>query len=90
MPFSDGNELKDLVDLQALVEGGANLESALADAEKKEAGADPAMLAWLLSELRIGQEAILPGGVNPERVLAFRDALVPRLRALAFLRMQRP
>lgn len=82
-------EIKDLVDLQALLDGGEDLGRALADAEKKEAGADPATLAWLLSELRIGPEARLPGGVDLARLIAFRDALVPRLRALAFERASR-
>jgi hypothetical protein len=83
------SEIKDVVDLEALVEAGADLEGALTDAQKKEAGADPATLAWILSELSIGAEAILPGGIAPARLLAFRDALVPRLRAIAFARTQR-
>jgi hypothetical protein len=82
------SEIKDVVDLMALVEAGADLDRALTDAEKKEAGADPATLAWILSELTIGPEARLPGGIEPARVLAFRDALVPKLRAIAFERTQ--
>jgi hypothetical protein len=80
------SEIKDLLDLQALIEGGADLDRALADAEKKEAGADPATLAWILSELSVGPSAILPGGADATRLVAFRDALVPRLRAMAFER----
>jgi predicted nucleotidyltransferase component of viral defense system len=83
------NEVKDLVDLRALLDAGADLKAALRDAEKKEAGADPATLAWLLSELRIGSEAILPGEVDPNDLIAFRDVLVPRLRAIAYERARR-
>jgi hypothetical protein len=80
------SEIKDLLDLQALIEGGADLDRAFADAEKKEAGADPATLAWILSELSVGPSAILPGGADATRLVAFRDTLVPRLRAMAFER----
>ncbi len=83
------NEIRDLVDLRVLLEAGADLERAFADAEKKDAGADPATVAWVLGELTIGPEAILPGGVVPERLIAFRDDLVVRLRELAYERARR-
>jgi hypothetical protein len=83
------SEIKDVVDLRALLEAGADLERALDDAQKKEAGADPATLAWILGELTIGPEVILPGGVTPSELLSFRDELVPRLRAIAFDRARR-
>lgn len=82
-------EIKDLVDLQALLDAGLDLDRAFTDAERKEAGADPATLAFVLSELSIAPAAILPGGVEPTKLLAFRDTLVPRLRALAFERARR-
>ncbi len=83
------SEIKDLVDVKRLVEAGVDLDRAFTDAETKEAGADPATLAWLLSELSIGPHARLPGGVEPGDLIAFRDDLVPRLRALAFERARR-
>jgi hypothetical protein len=83
------SEIKDLVDLAALVDAGIDLDRAFTDAEKKEAGADPATLAWILGELSIAPDARLPGGVDPAQLLAFRDALLPRLRGLAFARARR-
>lgn len=83
------SEIKDFVDLHALIGAGMSLDQAFADAEMKDAGADPATLAWILSELTIGAEAILPGGVDPATLIAFRDALIPKLRALAFRRVRR-
>jgi predicted nucleotidyltransferase component of viral defense system len=83
------SEPKDLVDLRELVNAGVDLERAFADAEKKDAGADPATLAWILEEVRISPHAALPGGVDPAALAAFRDALLPRLRALAFARVRR-
>lgn len=46
-------------------------------------GVDPATLAWALGEITIGERAALPGGVDPKRIAAFRDALVRKLRAKA-------
>jgi len=77
-------EIKDLVDLEQLLAHGQDLERALLDAAKKDAGVDPATLAWLLEQVSIGPEAALPGGVDPAHIAAFRDELTRRLRALAF------
>jgi hypothetical protein len=77
-------EIKDLVDLEQLLAHGQDLPRALADAAKKDAGVDPAMLAWLLDQITIGPEARLPGGADPARIVAFRDGLTRQLRALAF------
>ncbi|MBL8719892.1 MAG: nucleotidyl transferase AbiEii/AbiGii toxin family protein [Myxococcales bacterium] len=76
-------EIRDLVDLQALLSSGCSLDDALADAAIKDGGAEPATLAWILSQLSIGPDAKLPGDVRPEALLAFRDDLVGRLRKLA-------
>jgi len=80
------SEIKDLVDVREVLNAGVDLEQALEDAQKKDGGVDPATIAWLLSQLTIGHDARLPGGVAPDALLEFRDALVPRLRALAFQR----
>ena len=45
----DRIEARDLVDLQLLLSSGLLLKDALADAQRKHAGADPATLAWTLS-----------------------------------------
>lgn len=83
------SEIKDLVDLRVLLETGTSLAQALADAEIKEAGAEPATLAWVLDELRIAPEAPLPGGTDAVALDEFRRQLVKQLRALAFDRARR-
>jgi len=80
------SEVKDLLDLKSLREAGVDLDRALVDAERKDGGVDPATLAWILEQLSIGPEAILPGGIAPADLLAFRDDLVRVLRATAFER----
>lgn len=78
------SEIKDLVDLSALLAAGQSLEQGLEDAAKKDAGVEPATLAWLLSELTISPEARLPAGIDPRAIDAVRQDLVRRLRAIAF------
>lgn len=77
------SELRDLVDLERLLAAGQSLEQALEDAGKKDAGVDPAIVAWTLSQLRIGPEAKLPAGADPVSLESFRAALVNRLRRVA-------
>jgi hypothetical protein len=82
------SEIKDLVDLEALVNAGIHLEQAFADARKKDGSADPATLAWVLDQISIGPDAALPGGADPGRLLAFRDEFTEQLRAMAFAQAQ--
>jgi hypothetical protein len=74
-------EIRDLVDLRALLSHGADLPTALADAERKDGGVSSATLAWILDGIRIGADAVLPG-VTAADLDAFRLDLVQRLRAL--------
>lgn len=77
------SEIRDLVDLRALLEAGHDLSAAISDAQTKDAGADAATLAWLLDQLVIGPDARIPGEVDPFALARFRDDLVVRLRVLA-------
>lgn len=79
-------EIRDLVDLRALLLAGADLDQALADAASKDGGVDAATLAWLLDQLRIGPEAGIPGGVSALELEEFRIALVRDLRRRALPR----
>lgn len=76
-------EIRDLVDLRAILERGLELRAVLADAERKDGGMSAAALAWVLDSLRIGSEAELPGGVSAGELERFRSDLVRRLRDLA-------
>jgi hypothetical protein len=83
------SQIRDLVDLQALLGSGIALENALDDAAKKDASADPLTLAWVLDQIRIGPEALLPGGADPVALEHFRIDLVAKLKALALTRAAR-
>lgn len=82
-------EIKDLVDLQVLLTHGIELGAAVLDAEKKDAGADPATIAWVVSQIKIGPDALLPGNADPIELDRFRTELVERLQVLAYERTGR-
>jgi hypothetical protein len=77
------SEIRDLVDLRAILLRGLDLASVLRDAERKDAGVSAATLAWVLDSVRIGEDAALPGGGDPTDLERFRVDLVRQLRALA-------
>jgi hypothetical protein len=74
---------RDLVDLFALLDLGQELELVLADARAKDAAADPATLAWVLSQWRLGPQTPTPAGVSLDDIERMRADLVERLMRLA-------
>lgn len=77
-------ELRDLVDVRALEQAGFSLEDALASGAKKDAGLTPAQLAWVLSEITIGDDARLPGEVSVPELQRYLKDLTARLSRLGF------
>jgi len=75
-------EVRDLIDLRAMLARGVELQAALADAERKDGGVSAATLAWILDQVVIGADAKLPG-VSGRELDAFRRDLVKTLRAMA-------
>jgi hypothetical protein len=66
-----------------LERAGHRVEEALADAARKDGGCTPATLAWLLSEVRIPDDAVLPADVRAGDLRAWLTELVSRLRRAA-------
>ncbi len=77
------SEIRDLVDVRALEGLGLSLPEALAAGQRKDGGLTPAQLAWVLSQITIGDEASLPGGVAPADLRDYLRSLVDRLVRLA-------
>lgn len=75
-------ELRDLVDVRALERAGHRVEDALAPAARKDAGLTAGQLAWVLSEVAIGDDAE-PPGVSARELRDYVDDLVRRLTRLA-------
>lgn len=78
------SEPRDLVDVHALERAGFRIEDALPLAQRKDGGLTPATLAWVLSEIQIGDDARIPGGVSVPELRAFIADLITRLTRLAY------
>lgn len=73
------SELRDLIDIQALLAKGGDLERALADASVKDGGFSALTLGWTLQAWKVaevGREAGLAQAAELER---FRDELLARV-----------
>lgn len=76
-------ELRDLIDVKALLEAGGDLTRALADAPRKDAGFSPLTLAWVLQGLDLQTLARFAnlGPAETEALAGFVRSLVERLVA---------
>jgi Nucleotidyl transferase AbiEii toxin, Type IV TA system len=77
-------EERDLVDLLFIERQGLRVEDGLRAAQEKDGGCTPAALAWVLAEVSIPDDAILPAGVTAEELRGFVADLIVRLRRAAF------
>ncbi len=77
-------EPRDLVDVAALERAGYRVEDALELAQEKDRGLTPAQLAWVLSEVSIGDDARIPGGMSVAALRTYLGDLLQRLSRLAF------
>jgi hypothetical protein len=58
------SEIRDLLDVRALEMAGYRMEDALAAAASKDSGLTPAQLAWVLTQIEVGDKLRPPGGVS--------------------------
>ena len=79
------SEVRDLADLKALLDAGGDLQAALRDAPKKDAGFSPLTLAWVLKDYdpRPAVKALGWDARQAEEVLSFRQWLIEQLTASA-------
>ena len=71
------SELRDLIDIEALVRSGENLETAIADAPRRDSGFSPLTLAWVLRDFDVRAQA--PSAAAAERLDDFRKWLIDQL-----------
>ncbi len=76
-------EIRDVVDILSLERSGLRIEDALDLAVRKDSGLTPAMLAWILSQIEISNDATIPGGFSVAEIRTFIDDLQTRFRRLA-------
>ncbi len=77
------SEIRDLVDVKALLDTGGDLPAALGDAPKKDSGFSPLTLAWVLKDYdpRPAARALGWSTAQTEELLSFKRWLLDRLTA---------
>ena len=77
------SELRDLIDVKALLEAGEDFASALRDAPQKDAGFSALTLAWVLHgfDVRLAAGTLGVGDDDADSLVEFRDQLIERLTA---------
>jgi hypothetical protein len=77
------SEIRDLADVEALLDAGGDLESALRDAPMKDAGFSPLTLAWVLKSYdpRPAARALGWSDADTQAIVAFRVWLLDRVTA---------
>ncbi len=78
------SEIRDLVDVRALEMAGYAIEDTLEAARLKDTGLTAAQLGWVLSQIKMGDDLIAPGGVSVEELRRYLDDLIARLSRMAF------
>ncbi len=76
-------EVRDLVDVRALEQSGLSIERALEAGQRKDGGLTPGQLAWVLSQISIGDDAEIPGGGAAPELARYLLDLIDRLTVLA-------
>lgn len=76
-------EERDLIDVMLLERHGLRIEDALDVAFQKDGGCTPATLAWLLSEVKLGDSLSVDAGIRADELREWLDSLIVRLRAVA-------
>jgi hypothetical protein len=75
------SELRDLVDVEALVVHGLSLENAIASAPRKDGGFSPLTIAWVLQNFDVPSLAAATNitDEDSERINRFRVRLIDQL-----------
>ena len=78
------SEIRDLVDVRELEKAGFDLQNALAAAQKKDTGLTPAQLAWVLDQIKLGDNLTPPGNISVMELREYLLNLTSRLKRHAF------
>jgi hypothetical protein len=77
-------EPRDLVDVYAIERAGHPMDAALSLAREKDGGLTPAQLAWVLTQITIGDGAKIPGNIPAAELRTYVSELCSRLTRLAY------
>ena len=78
------SEIRDLIDVRQLENAGFSLKNAFQVAAKKDTGLSPAQLAWVLNQIKFGDDAQLPIDISVDELRDYLNDLIDRLKQLAY------
>jgi predicted nucleotidyltransferase component of viral defense system len=78
------SEIRDLVDIYELEQAGFQVEDAVSAASLKDTGLTSAQLGWILSQIKFGDDAIIPSEIKVEELRKYLDNLIERLTIISF------
>lgn len=78
------SEVRDLVDVREIEKAEFNLKDALSAAQRKDTGLTAAQLAWVLNQIKFGNDLTPPGDVSVIELQDYLNDLIARLKRLAF------
>ncbi|MEP7037530.1 MAG: nucleotidyl transferase AbiEii/AbiGii toxin family protein [Acidobacteriota bacterium] len=78
------SEIRDLVDVRELENAGFSLKNALEAASKKDTGLTPSQLAWVLNQIKFGDDAQPPSDVSLTELRDYLNNLIKRLTRIAY------
>ncbi len=78
------SEIRDLIDVRELENAGFSLKDAFQVAGKKDTGLSPAQLAWVLSQIKFGDDTQLPTDISVDELKDYLSDLINRLKKFAF------
>ena len=78
------SEIRDLVDVRQLELIGIKFNTALEFAAKKDTGFSPAQLAWVLSQITVGDNAAFPDQTSVDDIRDYLNHLIRRLSINGF------
>lgn len=78
------SEIRDLIDVREFEKAGFSLKNAFQVAAKKDSGLSPAQLAWVLNQIKFGDDAQLPDNISLDELRDYLDDLINRLKKFAY------
>ena len=73
------SEIRDLVDVRELEIAGFSLENAFEVAKKKDTGLTPSQLAWVLNDIKFGNDLILPNKLSVAELRDYLQNLIAKI-----------